>query len=258
MRTGPTSTFSPDEAWLPSARSRVTVSDGVARRRNPGPERHVPAVVERPDRHEHAGRAPQPGLVEAVAREARKSRGVEVDPPPGGRPRQRRLAPGCGRERGRPEGCLEARAVRAGADDDDGDRHGCHRGRGDCAESEASRRADGARGSLRLEARPQPGRSFDLVSGAAQQRDRPFLLGKSIGKDRRGVDLSLELGAAFGRERSVRERCELGLSDRHLRLIRMTTSTVPRAANASDRSRLKRHRASLLYSRGIDARLRGL
>ena len=58
--------------------------------------------------------------------------------------------------------------LRAGADDDHGDdRGGCHRGRGDSAESEASRGADGARGSLRIEARPQPCRSFDLVSGAA-------------------------------------------------------------------------------------------
>ncbi len=72
------------------------------------------------------------------------------------------------RERGWPERGLEARAARAGADDDHGDdRRGCHRGSGDSAESEASRGADGARGSLRIEARPQPGRSFDLVSGAA-------------------------------------------------------------------------------------------
>jgi len=51
-------------------------------RRDPGPERHVAALVERPDRHQYTGRAPQPGLVEAAVREARKPRGIEVDPPP--------------------------------------------------------------------------------------------------------------------------------------------------------------------------------
>ena len=83
---------------------------------------------------------------------------------------------------------------------------------GDPAESEASRSADAARGALRLEACPQPGRSFDLVSGALEKRDRPFLLGESVGKDRRSVDSRLELCAAFGRQRSVRERRELFLA----------------------------------------------
>ena len=43
---------------------------------------------------------------------------------------------------------------------------GRHRGRGESAESETSRHADVARRSLCVDARPQPRRSFDLVSGA--------------------------------------------------------------------------------------------
>jgi hypothetical protein len=63
---------------------------------------------------------------------------------------------------------------------------------------------------LRFDARPQARRRVDLVFGAPQESDRPFLLGESVGEHRRRGDFRLELGAAFGRKRSVRERRELG------------------------------------------------
>jgi hypothetical protein len=101
---------------------------------------------------------------------------------------------------------------------------------------------------LRVEARAQPGRSFDLVSGAAKQPDRPFLLGESIGKDRRSLDSRLDLCAVFGRQRSVRERRELFLTtSSHPHKDLHGTSVIP-----------ERTPRAALYSRGIDARLRGL
>jgi hypothetical protein len=63
---------------------------------------------------------------------------------------------------------------------------------------------------LRIEAGAEPGRSFDSLAGALEKRDRSFLLGKPVGKDRRSVDARLDLCAAFRRKRPVRERCKLG------------------------------------------------
>jgi hypothetical protein len=98
--------------------------------------------------------------------------------------------------------------MRAGADDD-GDGHGRHRGRGDCTESEASRGAAGPWRSLRLEALPQPVRSFDFGFGTTEQRDGPLLLGESLGKNRRSVDASLDVCAPLGRKRTIRKRRKL-------------------------------------------------
>ena len=85
--------------------------DGQGRevlRRHARPQRDVLALVERPDRDEHAGGVAQPRLVEAPSVEAGKARGVELDPPARGGLGERRLARGSGQQVGRCEGGVEA------------------------------------------------------------------------------------------------------------------------------------------------------
>ena len=78
----PTSTRRPEDAWLPSAVSSVTVSVAEDRRRHTGPEHDVVGLVERPDGDEHVVVALQPGLVEAALVEPGQALGVELDAPP--------------------------------------------------------------------------------------------------------------------------------------------------------------------------------
>ena len=61
-------------------RQRAEVARAHAR-----PERHVRALVERPDRYQHAGVVLQPGLVEAPAVEARQTGRIQLDAPARGR-----------------------------------------------------------------------------------------------------------------------------------------------------------------------------
>jgi hypothetical protein len=64
--------------------------------------------------------------------------------------------------------------------------------------------------ALRLDAHPQVVGRLDLGRRALREGNRTLLLGKAVGKRRRGRDALLELGPAIRRQRSVRQRGELG------------------------------------------------
>jgi hypothetical protein len=169
----------------------------------------LPARVE--GSHGHAGGGAQPGLIEAPVLGAGKRGGVEFDPPAGGSwsasPRRWPSAQDWSlRERrgGARPGVPERNAVGAMA-------------RAGTAVAAApiwtKRRCSGAGRARRcrsMRAR-SPSRRLDLGRGAPRQRDRPLVLGESIGGLRRGGDACLERGATPGRERAVRERGQRGV-----------------------------------------------
>jgi hypothetical protein len=74
-----------------------------------------------------------------------------------------------------------------------------------------------------LDALSERRRRLDLCSSAADERDRPLLLGETVGQLRVRRDACFEDGATLRRERPVRERSELG----DLLTARFVFSTAP-------------------------------
>src|SRR5437868_1567101 len=140
---------------------------GEARRRHARPERDVAALVERPDRDEHAGLVLEPGLVEAAVREAWETGRVELDTPAGRRLGERRLAVRTGREPGRLERCTEMRPGAARAEHRHSDRHGGDRSCGGCTHENETAGRSLCPCSLRPDARSQRRRRFNLLHGGA-------------------------------------------------------------------------------------------
>src|SRR5262249_27821332 len=99
-------------------------------RGNACPERHMPAVVERPDRNEHPRGVAEPGLVEAAILEPRKPGGRQLDSPTGRSLRQSRLAARGGKQPRRAESALEALRRASGPDEGDPDGDDQDRGYG--------------------------------------------------------------------------------------------------------------------------------
>src|SRR5262249_54272496 len=123
-------------------------------RRDPGPERDLPGLVERSDRDEDAVPVAEPRLVEAASRKPRKPGCVELDPPARRGPRERRLPGGARRQSGRGKGGTETLTGRARAHRDQprGERGNGRRTRDGADEDRAAAAPRGASccASLRL------------------------------------------------------------------------------------------------------------
>ena len=128
-----------------------------------------------------------------------------------------------GKERGRSKGSAELLGGRVGT------RTRSVRWRPPARRSQRRRSRTRRRGtrcaaptSLSLDARPQSRRRLHLVRGTPRERDRPLLLGESVGELRRRRHSCLERRATLRRERSVRERRQL---DELLRAVLVFSTT---------------------------------
>ena len=111
----------------------------------------------------------------------------------------------------------------------DGDRQ--HGGRRGSDHEQTTRHFRAAPASLSLDARPQSRRCLHLFRRTPHERDRPLLLGESVGELRRRRHLCLERRATLRRERSVRKRRQL---DDLLRAVLVFSTTSHSSHSLND------------------------
>ena len=205
------STFSPDEAWSPSARSRVTVSNVKSCGETPAqsvtflPSLNVPIGTSTP-----AGFRSQASSNRPLSRRARPWASSSIRQPEDvfvsvALP----AAPGASSVG--PSAAWKLPGRRPGADDREPDHRGGGRD-GDRADRqrEPGRGARARRAALRLDRGAEAGRRLDLRRRAPRERDRALLLGEAVGQLGRLRRPCLELGSTMGRQRAVGERRQLG------------------------------------------------
>ena len=218
----PTRTRTPDEAGIAVGLLGGDGDRREHRRRHAGPQRHVVALVERPDRHQHAVGVAQPGLVELAVVASGQAGGVELDAPAGVGALEVGGAGGA-RDRVGLERHVGARRSSALGDDDPG------RGERDHGRGSAERHTGAPSPSGRQ--RRDGGRRHPVRGCRSHRRSGRAGLGRRLSGDR-GDDAVLETGRRLDPQGLVGEQgpqvVEVG--SRHLVDVRpILTSEVGNA-----------------------------